>query len=112
MGSLRLILSTVLAGIWRCRTAIRNDPYLSFEGNKDRISTPNAFPRIASSESVTQRNCASILERVPRLMSHPWRPHLAASISCVKPSSYLVFRICGPTMFCLFGMLRFWSLTL
>jgi len=56
---------------------------------------------ITNSESVTHRIWASILDSVPRLMSHPCLAHLAASISWVSSCWYLILRICGPTMFCL-----------
>jgi len=69
-------------------------------GIKSSNLTWSAVAKIIISESVTHRIWASIFDSVPRLMSHPCRAHLAASISWVSACWYRILRTCGPTMFC------------
>ncbi len=54
------------------------------DGSNIGTSTRNASARIINSESVTQRNCASIFESVPRLNSHPTIEQRAANNCCVN----------------------------
>ena len=70
----------------------------SFLGIKLTICVRSAFANRASSKSVTWRNCASICERVPRLISNPIIPHRAESCSCVSSCSIRNFRTKGPIM--------------
>jgi hypothetical protein len=87
-----------------------------FGGSKSATSALRASARMISSESATQRSCASILESVARLNSSPSTEQRAANISWVRPLWYRKRRTCGPTtlrgLFFVWTMLQIRSVTL
>lgn len=89
------------------------DYFLLPLGNRSETETPRAWDSRRSSESETQRIPASILARVPRLMSQPARWHLPARESWERPLAVLNLAICLPVTFVGKGsVLRYRNLTL
>ena len=94
--------STQSTGINSCRNMNQSADHFRFlVPDLKRLSTETFSVEaiLKSSKSRIPRTCASICDKVPRLISSPCNWHRAASCSCVSSNSYRRCRICGPTTF-------------